>query len=87
MLAGPRASVATVLGQEDADVVPLVRSGDERRLQVHDRGVAYEIAWVDHPSRKHLEGRDRDVVRRAVVHSARQIVDAGLREPGGRRNE
>jgi len=81
VLARPGAPVAAVLGQEDADVVPLGSAGDERRLHVHDRRVAHERARVDDTPRKHLEGRDRDVVRRAVVYPAREVVDAGLGEP------
>jgi hypothetical protein len=78
--AGPRAAIATVLGEEDADVVPLGRAGDQRRLHVDDRRVADERARIDDAAGTDLEGRDRDVIRGAVVLPAGQVVDAGLGE-------
>jgi hypothetical protein len=78
--ARPRAAVATVLRDEDADVVALGRAGDQRRLDVHDRRVADERARIDHAARADLEAGDRDVVRGAVVDPAGEVVDAGLRE-------
>jgi hypothetical protein len=78
-----RAGVAPVLREEDADVVALGSAGDERRLHVHDRRVADERARIDHAARTNLEGRDRDVVRGAVVDRAGQVVDAGLGENRG----
>jgi hypothetical protein len=77
------ARVAAVLREEDADVVPLGRAGDERRLHVHDRGVADERARVDHPAGPDLESGDGDVVGGAVVDPIREVVDAGLGEGGG----
>jgi hypothetical protein len=80
--ARPGTRVATVLGEEDPDVVPLGGAGDERGLHVHDRRVPDERARIDHTARTHLEAGDRDVVGGAVVHVSGQVVDAGLGEPG-----
>jgi hypothetical protein len=76
--AGARPGVAPVLRQEDADVVALGGAGHERRLHVHDGGVAHERAGVDDAARQHLQRRDRHVVRGAVVLDTGQVVHAGL---------
>jgi hypothetical protein len=72
------ARVPAIVREEEADVVPLGGAGDERRLDVHDRGVADERARIDHATRPDLQRRDGDVVGGAVVDATGQVVDAGL---------
>jgi hypothetical protein len=76
--AGTRPRVPAVVREEEADVVALGGAGDERRLDVHDRGVANERARIDHATGPDLQRRDGDVVGSAVVDATGQVVDARL---------